>query len=273
MQTTRELTPSPDSIAPLSIHVEHPVRKLNPEDTTRGVPTFTILFRKTNLLDDVLGKVHDRIGEGSDFSVDSVACSVGAEVDSLLALQNRSQHKGQIAIRGFDINPSAIVQAQEGKYNVRKRSANKRLEQIYLESRGFSTYTREYAFGYFVADAAPVRQGNQVEFEEANLVAEAPVVETSDLVLANNVLYHLKPHRANRFIYNAARMLNDRGILSIGDFHHEGALVTQMGGSSEDNVIRLREWLVEAAFVLDREFDLKPIAFGVGGQPTMFARK
>jgi hypothetical protein len=129
---------SPDSLAPTSVYVDHPIGIRRQGREKDGIPTITSLFREKSLLEEGLDVVHSRIGKRSDFKVVSAACSVGAEVDSLLVLQNTSQHRGQMAIKGFDINPEVVASAREGRYVV-PAGTSSLAERLYLESRGFFT--------------------------------------------------------------------------------------------------------------------------------------
>ncbi len=225
-------------------------------------PMITGFFRGGSYLPLAFKFATDRAGEEPDLSLASVGCSNGAEVDSLLALYNRSGREGIVTATGYDVNPVAIRAAEQGYYRALDWETKLELPQEgALKPYGFATGYEQK--GRFVprfrleVDAQPVRSGHTVNFVEHDGAEPLPVEGTADLVLANNILYHLTDERAARILYNMGRALSDRGVLALGN-----------GTFAADSPLRTQP-LVN---MLKREFDLEPVFTNASETPIIFAR-
>ena len=128
--------------------------------------------------------------------------------------------------------------------------------------------------GHYQADASPVRQAHDVVFTQCDLSEGIPPEEPLDLVLANNMFYHLPPREASRAIMNLAGALKETGILSIGD--STDLLYMPMGdrnssGNWVSAWIGYGHWLEATAEVLEAEFGMQAVCTPQG-LPMMFGR-
>jgi chemotaxis methyl-accepting protein methylase len=158
----------------------------------------------------------------------------------------------------------AILAARRGVYTVLNQyntDAESR-EQI-LEDLGFdilqdpqSPGTEPEETGFRVS-AASVRAGHRVRFIEHDLSEALPRKEPADLILANNLLPHLRrPGTLQPVVRNLAELLADRGVFSFG----------------EDSSQKDTPETEKAASLLREEFDLRPLLNGTAGQPVIFGR-
>ena len=263
--------------APASVDLFTPDCRID-DSYSWQVSLSTQLFRRVGL-PQALGFAYDRSQPGKDLTVVSAACSTGAEADSVMALHNHSDFGGQLAVFGYDIHPTAIKQARQGVYflpapDPRLQPEIER-EVAVLREHGFevdsetpqmlplkdfrlplqqSDFTQEEKLCYLV-DAGRVRQPHQVSFEGYDLSKGPLPVQGADLILANNVLYHLRPSEATRVVRYLAGGLAHSGVLSIGGL--KNARFRMMGTPDNYTDVRYKAWLDETMVQLEAEFDLK----------------
>ncbi len=166
--------------------------------------------------------------------------------------------------------PSAIIYEKEEIEEVigTLRSHN---FGVNFEPEGWSSDWVFEAQGFHKVDAKPVRKEHKVSFDGCDLSQEAPLGRKADLVLANNVLYHLQPAQATRFVRIVAEMLKENGVLSLGSLRQ--ARFRPMGMLGNYSSVRYSDWLSETADLLNREFDLEPIVSeDTADSLKMFAR-
>lgn len=241
-----------------------------------GIATYTKLFRTENVLPHALTATYERAPIDQQLTIVSAACSVGAEADTIIATHNLNHlavwRTGRLAMLGYDINPTALAKAEEGRYLASFGANSKRdtEQQRTLEKFGFETGLRMPLRGHYSVSSEGVREGHDVVFEQHDMTTSAPIEGEADLVLANNVLYHLDPESAHRFIYNAAQMLREGGVLSVGDSWW--AFDRYMRSSNPLNHRRYKEWIHDAESILRGELGMKTIARGRHNLPNMFAR-
>lgn len=266
--------------SPPALEVEVPAGQ---GDINKMVPMQTHLFRTLCRLPEALLQTYERNPDAEEIAAISAGCSVGAEVDSLLALHSRSEFGGRLSVAGYDTNPKAIEAAIPGHYflpRVPGYDAEFSDGVKKLERYGFAVDTKvvtkahgvNRGNGYYQIDARPLRQGQTVTFTGADLSEETPKEKQADLILANNVLYHLQPETATNVIRNLATVLGERGVLSIGDRRPGGIQFRQMGRPGAYSQVRYGQWISQITEQLEEDFDLKPIAFGGSELPTMFSR-
>jgi chemotaxis methyl-accepting protein methylase len=267
-------------IAPSSIGVEIPTL------TSRGelpIAVYTQLFRADCDLPTALGEAYVRHLGASTLSIISAACSIGAEVDSILALHQAAGQNSSLTVNGFDINDEAIRVARSGQYLIpRLLQSDEGLEDMRetLERYGFVTdFETIYhggslrnimsgADGYHLADANRLRQEHNVTFEVRDLIEARTTGPKADLVLCNNLLYHLQPEPANAVLRNLAAMVKEEGVLSMKGSKKE----RMMGVRRRIGGMTYGAWLEEAIDFMGNEFGIEPILESPEEVPMLFAR-
>lgn len=223
------------------------------------IPMRTALFRIGSHVAEAYELAANR-SEGEEMFLFSAACSIGAEVDSLLVLHRSSGREDSVKVAGYDISPEAIAAARRGKYVVHRLLHESPLQQMaFLEEWGFETSVEApdsrdlEGRARVIADAAPLRKGHQVEFVEHDLTNPLPDQQPANLILANNLLYHLDAPMAQRIVCNLAEALADNGVIGFGD---------EIPGRRPDTEAVLRE-----------EFDMEPLLQGGVGQAVIYGRR
>lgn len=248
---TELLTPIPISVKAANIEV-----------SSQYCSTRTDLFRAGTYLPAGLRETYDRNPGKEVLRIRSVGCSIGAEADSITAIHNKLGHGETLDLLGLDINREAVAAAREGVYRA----------PVYNEghTRYIAEILEEYGFGFnvdrsqkelwrraYYIDGNPVREGHSVQFAVHDITREPADSPPADLVLANNVLYHLGPVRSVRAVRNLASMLSPNGVLSI-DY---------------ETMLEPIQWRGDITGVLAREFGMQPIKYSSAAQPVMFARQ
>jgi chemotaxis methyl-accepting protein methylase len=252
---------------------------------TQGLtPAFTRLFRRECELPEALEDTYVRVREDKELRIFSAGCSLGAEVDSLLALVNKKGENRRVVIRGWDYNDRALQAARAGRY----------LAPIALftgqdrEVDELENVLEEYEFSHNIAphnrpgtmrksrrsyeiDAGQVRRAHDVAFEHCDLSEAAPPEEPADLITANNMLYHLTVKKAGRVIRNLAGRLAEHGVLSVGTNPTAAHSPMRNEGGDYSGVTH-GEWLVAISRALQAEFGIQPIAYDARELPVRFAR-
>jgi len=271
-------------IDPASIPVEVPFFRVAFGHKT---PMFTEIFRRGVDLSQALDYLDFLKPNASSLNVVSAGCSVGAEVDSIIAIHKNTPTDTRLTVTGIDNNPLAVSRADEARYLVPLKLQSDSVLKKYVETltdfgfesdfkvkrrlRGFMKFHR----GYFDVSAAAVRAGHEVNFIQHDLSNGPYQPGEADAVFANNILFHFKPDEATVVLKSLAMMLKDSAMLSIGDKKD-----TPMGpGIGSDTAMRantaevsLHDWLEDNQPMLESEFGLQPKRYGTYGQPTIFAR-
>ncbi|MEK7599525.1 MAG: CheR family methyltransferase [Patescibacteria group bacterium] len=238
-----------------------------------AIPTQTELFRPENVLPVAITEMYKRTSENQELTVVSAACSVGAEADTVIATHNKNHRRaGKLAVLGYDINPIAVERAKTATYAAIREGDPKKDSRLQarLKDFGFKTGSRLPLKGRYGVESDAVREGHDVSFEKFDLTDSAPFDGKADLVLANNVLYHLSPEQADRFLYNAAVMLQESGVISLGN--SSWAYDRRMQSIRSENDKGYWLWLREAEKMLKKTFGLKPIVRGHRNIAMMFSR-
>lgn len=268
----------------IPVEVEDPIytdEKGNPHYLYSS-PMYTALFRGALRLDEVLGLTQFVIGS-TNLRVLTAGCSIGAEADTLLAYQNASAGSGRIALKGIDINPVAVEHANRGEYLVPRTlidgsdinggilDTSRVLNRLGFvcdaqnaePSSRISGAQVVKADGYMRASSRAVRKPHTVEFEVADLAEPSTALagSSNDLVLANNVFYHMSPDNAHLGLRNLASTLTARGVFSFGDMLHYHFSERVMGSGHPYSEKKYGDWLHEAADVLVRDFDFEPALY------------
>ena len=221
-----------------------------------GVPTVTKLFRNGSYLPLGLRLAKERAGEGVPLSVRSVACSNGAEVDSILGLHRKSGDDREVSVTGYDINAAALMEARSGQYTAFGHSPAGILERFGFVTTPHMQGPRKRR-PMLQVDAKPVREGSTVEFVEHDANEPLPVTEEAGLIFVNNLLYHLDDARAAQIARNLAGNLSAWGVLSFGT-----------GTLAEDSPLEGER----ITGLLNEEFGMEPLFVDSAGTPIMFGR-
>lgn len=269
-------------VSPSPIDVKVP--RYDDPGSTHDVNMHTALFRVGSYLAEALDAAVERAENPESLKVASAACSIGAEADGLLALHRQGGYEGEVILNGYDINELALAAARQGLYRIKGTDAQN-LEKVkeVLEELGFAASYVPYDLNgpersakirqarlmgmrpplheldtELVADSAGLREGHQVNFHSHNL--HYPLPEPGqDLIVANNLLYHLEDREAIGVSRSLAASLSENGVLSFGN------------GTLHEPV-----WWVERMIdVLRTDFQLEPIVTDArygDSVPVMFGR-
>src|SRR5665213_231146 len=239
-----------------------------------AVPLQTQLFRGVEL-NRALEVTYDRNDPGQRLTVRSAGCSTGAEADSVMALHNSSGFGGQLEVVGYDIHPSAIRHAGRARHYIRslvdplQKTGFRDIESILTrygfdvdfdvtlslpaEFRQVSPESKgEAEAKYCEIDSTAVRAPHIVSFEERDLGERPPPAGAAQLILVNNVLYHLHPDEATLIIRNLTVGLSDNGVISIGGLRNEAS--RRMGTPNNYSETTYKSWLDDTVAQLKDEF-------------------
>ncbi len=239
----------------------------------RNVHTTSALFRGENLLPIAVAECLRRSEGEGELSVISIGCSMGAEVDSVLALCNGMDQPPKLEVLGIDANPKMIEIARNGLYSVGAKAQSIGRVRKTLAELGFLTpdgwHKREdMPDDYMAARINPieVRRGHSVHFSVDDIRQPVLVDKKANLVLINNVLFHWPTSVAENIIRNTASLVAPNGVLSIGDADMCG--IENKNGRS----IAYRKFVKKKLTnILRDEFGLEPVAETPRGTPAVFA--
>jgi chemotaxis methyl-accepting protein methylase len=231
--------------------------------SNHDVPMITAFYRGGTFMAEALQLASERAGDPIRLFAISAGCAGGPEVDSLLSLYVNGDYGGQLDVEGYDFNRLAVVAAQRGVYRARSQRSTGRVSTMrIMEDMGFdilqdlqSSDGAEEAG--FIVSAGSLRAKHHVRFTEHDLSEALPRTTPADLILANNLLPHLRrPGTLVPVVRNLAELLTDRGVFSFGED-------CSQGDTPETK---------EAARVLREEFGFEPLVSGTTGQPVIFGR-
>jgi chemotaxis methyl-accepting protein methylase len=243
----------------------------------RPIPVTTRLFRMGANLDAALDEAYRRQPENKGLRIISAGCSNGAEADTLLSLSSQTNHETPISLLGLDRDKRMIKAAKVGHYTTYISSDTDQhfyeTEEV-LKEGGFETRFKRTGktSGYFHIDAAPVRLTHDVSFVADDIVKAS--LPEADLVVVNNVMYHLAPDRATQVVHSLAAVVMSRGVLSIGG---SGVIPYMQPAVLHGQLMSYDAWLHETGNMLSSEYGFTPLPVQVAdtpgvGQSTIFAR-
>lgn len=256
-----------------------PVHELMERDVLvepAGVANWTELFRESSMLQEAYHAAVDRLSDHSVLRVNSAACSIFAEGDSILAIANKAKDVGRVAITGVDIDPFAVNAAKTAKYASRwtAKSVAERQRNMLLDF-GFDIFQEEERGKRliemrFLIDSSGVREGHDIDIYQHNIATELPErSQGADLILVNNVLYYFSEIGAINIVSKLASALGPTGVLSMGD----NARHVQMGRNSLHG-LQYDLWQEQAEEILANEFNMVPIIAGKKtGKGVVFAKQ
>lgn len=235
--------------SPQPVNLEVPRPSFYVRGDPHNIPMRTAFFRPGSHISEAFEASLPEGGE--DYSVISAGSSVGAELDSILALYRANGGEGSVWARGFDAASKAVEAASRGRYTVNRvlhPNAGPVLES--LEKLGFAAEHPS------AVDSAPVREGHDVAFIKHDLTKPLPVSRSASLILVNNVLYHLDRVRDVQVVRHLSAALASGGIMSFDDD------TMMLGFPQTERIMNL----------MTEELDMEPLPSRSGKQSTMFRK-
>jgi len=176
------------------------------------IATYSALFRTDTQLDVVLDlglASYTEADPDRPFTVLSVGASYGAEADSVLVyVEQAAPAIGSITLRGIDTNGKAVKQAKQAKYTAHISEVNG-LNMFKVDPNPDNTEQ-------LIIDTSDLRSRHNVAFDEADLTKDKLNLPLADVVLCNNVLFHLTPEGAEELVNSMTPYLAVGGIISFG---------------------------------------------------------
>lgn len=197
------------------------------------IPTYTALFRADARLEPVLDialQSYREHQDGKPLTVLSVGSSYGAEVDTVLAYATQcAPDLGKISLIGVDINPRAIQQAEYGKYIASQ--ALVRTSEGWVVKLDLAEYLYMFDVVHdpedvtkYSIDSTGLRSQHDVHFLRADLSRDAVELPQADLILCNNLLFHLSPEKAEQLVWGMTKHLAAGGVMSFGANPRQGLM-------------------------------------------------
>lgn len=238
-----------------SLHVEPLISSLDEVSDAGEVTPYSVIFRPDTRLNEVLGIVLEKTSPTELFKVISAGCSFGAEIDSVLGIVQHNSPR-PTAVLGVDVNPEAVRAATTGQYQLTATltAYRRKYDEAGLD---FDRTMRDIGFtfhpGLHTLDTAELRRKHIVRVEQANLAYGLPTQKLAQVVLCNNVLFHLDPETADNIAVNLAGHVAPGGILSLG----ANPAQTRMEGNKGMDYLT---WLQQIGAKLE-DHDMEPVLF------------
>ncbi|HTE22318.1 MAG TPA: CheR family methyltransferase [Candidatus Limnocylindria bacterium] len=203
---------------PVSILLGENCRNYTQTEQGDYVSTYSQLFRADAQLPRVLKAWSDSNDETTDaLSITSIACSLGAEPASMLAHVKNSNFLGKVSLTGVDIDPRVLVCAEQGQYQLDPGSyLPQDTAEIVAELRtyGLDVSHNPESEEPPTVNARPLFDKYEAQFVEIDVIATPP--PPGNIMLCNNLLYHLSLDSADKILQNAAKSLETGDIISLG---------------------------------------------------------
>lgn len=195
----------------------------------------TELYRFENyipIVTDMAVDAYRQRGADEPFTVLSVGCSIGAEVDTVLSHVTKvAPDIGSVVIRGYDISNDALKWARGGQYQIicwpgEDISVLDLFDLTLLPKRPPPELKGEKSTDdctRYLADSNRLRAPHDVAFENRNLeeAQEPGTVPMADLLLCNRVLEHLRFVQIAPLVMGMTPQVRPGGFLSIGAIPHQ----------------------------------------------------
>ncbi len=175
--------------------------------------TYTCFLRAPAQLRALCGPVMDFLGHpertGRRLEILVFACSSGAEVYTIASWLMMNMPDLDFHITASDLHQSMIDRCRQARY-----SADEALQSEYITSEFVrATFDREgedYIVKPEIREKTTFMQANLLDAEQLNRQ-----FEPSDIVTAQNVLFHLEPDSAKKAFRNVVSFLKPRSVLMI----------------------------------------------------------
>jgi chemotaxis methyl-accepting protein methylase len=185
------------------------------------IPMHSTMFRADTQMENVLGLALEtrRAEVDEPLTVLSVGTSFGAEADSVLGYYAQNAPDiGRISLTGVDINQRAIEVAKQGRYTAESPRIKGAAEPIDLVNylSMFDVAPVPNSDRTYTIDTTGYRAKHDVSFLAADLVKDKLDIAPADVILCNNLLYHLGPDEAEELVRAMAEHLKVGGVMSFG---------------------------------------------------------
>lgn len=190
-------------------------RALRQQTARSDAHTYTCFYRSPAQLEALTGPVVDRLvrlSQRAELSILVFAASNGAEPYTLASeLMYRRPGLG-FRVRASDLHESMVEKARRGAYSLREITQSLTVPETFLSRTFDRDGTGEDAV-YVVKPGIRER----VTFEQADLLSPDldGRFERADIVLLQNVLFHLPPQAARDAFGRVARLVKPGGALFI----------------------------------------------------------
>ena len=173
---------------------------------------FTGFMRSPTQFDALSGPVIDFLLQDDKeihLRVAVLGCSNGAEAHSVASVLCDRHPTLEFSVKGYDIDQQVIGKAQKGMYLSRDEVFNNRM------------ITREFVRSTFDDEGAYFRIKESIKAHVSFSIADvlddnvAEKIEASDIIFAQNFLFHLKPSMAAKALDNICRLLKQKSVLFI----------------------------------------------------------
>lgn len=194
----------------------------------------TTLFRNTRQLGAFEAPLADLSGQ-AELKVLIAGCSIGCEAYTLAGYLKTRFPALAFAIKAFDIDPSAIEQAEAGVYG-----------PVYLREEVFRGPFADVARGLVERDGASWRIRPEVKphlaFSVDDALRQRPdEAEGYDAVFAQNFMVHMDDATATRALVNLAACLRPGGAMFLG-----GMTLDMRGAATRRAGLEPVDWQVQA---------------------------
>jgi chemotaxis protein methyltransferase CheR len=172
---------------------------------------FTQFLRVPTQFDALVGPVVDFLVQGNDASSLSITvwgCSNGAEPYSIGSALLSRRPRLDFTVQAFDIDEQMLERARGGTYTYAEVFRNKALDPAFVEE----TFSRQ-------GDLYKVNQAvmKRVSFDAMNVfdMDLDSGIGRSDIIFAQNILYHLKPKATTSAFGNICRLMKPKAALFV----------------------------------------------------------
>jgi chemotaxis methyl-accepting protein methylase len=172
--------------------------------------TYTSFYRSPRQLEALTGPVVDHLLAGGprQISILIFAGSNGAEAYTMASELLAARPELSFSIRASDLHAETVAKATAGRFTLEEITQGLDIPPQFIAR----TFDRN---GDIYTVKASVRA--QVSFERADLLSDGLATQfaPADLVVAQNVLFHMPPEMARRAFANIIRFLKPGGVLFI----------------------------------------------------------
>lgn len=172
--------------------------------------TYTCFYRSPPQLDAICGPVADALeSSGVKHAVINVfAASTGAEAYTIASELMHRRPSLDFTMRASDLHPETVAQGKSGAYTLEEITQGADVPEDFMKR----TFARD-------ADKYVVKMNirAKVKFEQEDLLKPdlAEKYGGADIVLAQNVLFHMPPQMAEAAFSNALKTVKSGGFLLI----------------------------------------------------------
>ncbi|HEU4654389.1 MAG TPA: CheR family methyltransferase [Steroidobacteraceae bacterium] len=172
--------------------------------------TYTSFYRSPLQLEALTGPVLDHLAlpPAGALTINVFAGSNGSEAYTIASVLSSRRPELQFSIKASDLHQSMVDKANSGTYSLQEITQGLPVPQEFLDQ----TFDRE-GDQYVVKPAIRSR----VRFVQADMLSPKldQQFEPSDIVVAQNVLFHMPPEIARSAFRNVVRYLKPRSVLFL----------------------------------------------------------